>query len=114
MNRFLQNFEFEGDKPECPKCGAQAPIVIPLIDVHFVVMDKSGPIFSARGRQRIACQPNREIMAAHAHDNFAASDYAPGVTCRSCRGTREWQQEMTAHYPVELGTFRIVDPGCCG
>jgi hypothetical protein len=86
--------EFEGDPgaARCPKCGAGDPAIIPLVDVHFIVLDAKGPIAGLHGlRQYVACQPQRHYLAAHVHDDFAATDVPAAVTCPSCQGTPAWK-----------------------
>jgi len=87
-------FLFEADLPTCPRCYASGPLhIVQLVDVHFMVMDAKGPIQGAQGRQFIACQRKREYVILHTMDTFgAATDDPSVVTCRSCRGTKEWQQ----------------------
>lgn len=90
---FPQGFEFEDHAGVCPKCGASgSPHVAALIDVHFIVMDRKGPIVGSLGRQLIACQPQRSYLCRHPNEPFAASDEAAAVTCPRCRSTPAWRE----------------------
>lgn len=88
-----QYYEFS-DKPACPKCGTpvgRAPAVVELNDVHFVVLDKRGPIQGSFGRQYIACDPRREGLSLHPGDGYSATDDPRAATCPSCRGTQQYK-----------------------
>lgn len=93
--------EWEGD-PQCPRCGRAylpgQPMVVALTDVHLVVMDPQGPIWGGQGRQRIACQPKRDVLARHNLDLFSATDDPRVVTCPSCKGTPDYEA-LSALYP---------------
>ncbi len=98
-----RGFVFEGDIPQCPKCGRIGqPGVQELTDVHFVVMG-TGPIFGGAGKQHIACQPLRDCMARHLDDQFAATDDPRSVTCRSCKGTPAYQDMAKLFPEIALG-----------
>ena len=92
--RLPQGFVFEGDLPQCPKCGTGRHVV-PIVDVHFIVIG-SGPIYGAAGFQHVACEPKRDGLALHPHDEYAATDDPRAVTCRSCRGTPAWRDMAKA------------------
>lgn len=84
--------EFEDNAGACPKCGARGvPNVAPLIDVHLMVMHAKGPINAPKGRQMVACQPNRDCLARSTLDLFSASDDPRAVTCPKCRRTENWK-----------------------
>lgn len=107
---------FEGDRGDaCPKCGASAsPLVVELVDTHFVILDRAGPI-QGLYRQRIACQPKRDHLGLHAVEQFAATDNPLEVTCPRCRGVKEWAEMMAALWPREHEVYRrAVEAGCCG
>ena len=110
-------FLFEADLPACPRCHASGPMnITPIVDVHFIVMDLKGPIQGAMGRQRVACQKTRGYLAAYHGDTYAASDDPTAVTCRSCMGTREFQ-EMAALFPAIAQRQEIqrrMQADCCG
>jgi len=114
-----QGHIFENDAGQCPKCGAlAAPAVHELVDVHFVVMGQ-GPILGPHGPSHIACQPQREHMALHPSDAFAASDVPTAVTCPSCLATPAFQEIVQALFPAlhrELAAKKsnvtMVDCGC--
>jgi hypothetical protein len=74
-------------------CAADAPEQIhELVDIHLIVMDPRGPILGSQGRQHVACEPKRDGLALHRHDQYAATDDARIVTCPSCQGTAVWKQ----------------------
>lgn len=87
--------EWEADDliAPCPRCGqVDTPIIQPLTDIHFIVMDPAGVIQGARGRQYVACMPDRPHLGRNPFDDFAASDVASAVTCPRCRSTKGWQE----------------------
>jgi hypothetical protein len=88
---------FESDTGICPKCGAEGHhIVFELVDVHFIVMG-SGPIWTQSwGKQHIACDPQRDVLARNPFEHYAASDHPAAITCPSCMGTKEWQEASAA------------------
>lgn len=89
-------FEFEADAPVCPQCGATGvPYVVPLIDVHFVILDSKGPIPGQVGRQKIACEPTREHLGLGPLTPYAATGEIEAVTCPRCRGTRDYQERAS-------------------
>lgn len=116
--------EFESDIPVCPKCGATgARFIAPLIDIHFMVMDHKGPINSANGRQRVACEPGRAHLCLDASIPWSATGEASAVTCPRCKGTKEWRaaaqenDELRMKLAMEAEAKRLmVDLGsnCCG
>jgi hypothetical protein len=84
-----------GGSFQCPKCGRSGPPhVYRLQDVHFIVMHPDGIIYGMQGNQYVACEPKRDGLAQHSHDEYAATDHAPSVTCPACRRTREWRTMM--------------------
>lgn len=93
-------FEFEADRAQCPKCGTVN--VIPLIDVHFLAPDPGGPIIGIHGRYKVACEPKRDGLALHVHDDYAATVEAPAVTCRSCRKTKGWRDMARMYKELRL------------
>jgi hypothetical protein len=106
--------EFEADKPLCPKCGAGEPAVLQLVGVHFLYGDRMGPIEGRHGlRYRVACEPSREILAAHLADDYAASGDPRAVTCPSCLTTPHYRR--AASIIKELRQMMLAaEPGCCG
>lgn len=89
--------EFEADRPCCPLCGAGEPAVVELADVHFLVLDPKGPIPGFGGfRWRLGCMPKRDHMAEHEGDTFCCSQDPRAVTCPSCKGLPQWQQQARA------------------
>lgn len=115
-------FLFEADLPTCPRCYASGPLhIVQLVDVHFMVMDPKGPIQGAQGRQYVACQRKREYLLLHTMDTFgAATDDPSVVTCRSCRGTKEWQAAALLDPTIALRQAqqerlqKIIASDCCG
>lgn len=108
---------FEADEPVCPSCGANGgTTVFEIQDVHLLVMGE-GPILGSFGLQFVACQRNRAFLAEHPLDVFSASDDPRAVTCRSCQGTK-WYQELAANIPEIREAERIrkmIEKGsCCG
>jgi hypothetical protein len=84
--------------PVCDQCGAMgSPWVFELTDVHLVALDPKGPLEGAMGRQLVACQPSREYLALHAHDDFAATDDPRVVTCPRCKGTDAYKQRASLY-----------------
>lgn len=73
--------EFERDTPECDKCGATKPAVVTLTLVHWLVIQKDGPLQGSRLRFRIACQPSRPSLA----HNFPGSPQPDHVSCPLCK-----------------------------
>jgi hypothetical protein len=110
-------FLFEADLPTCPRCHASGPMhIVPIVDVHYVVMDPKGAILGSMGRQYVACSPKRTGFAMHQFEQFAATDVPSAVTCRSCRGTRMWQ-EAAASDPTIAARDEIqkrLRADCCG
>ena len=117
-------YEFEGDLPQCDRCGAaNAPAVVLLCDVHYLAMDLKGPIYGSTGRQRVACEPNRTHLALNRAVHYAASGEVTAVTCPKCRGTKVFQDAAKAHAELhellrqeieKRGTFVDLKPceGC--
>ena len=110
-------FLFEADKMECPKCGRFGPSAIaPIQDVHLLVPVARGPILGMSERLCVACDKRRDVLARHAADLYAASVDVRAVTCRSCRGTPEYQA-LAAQYPELAEAERIqkaIQTDCCG
>jgi hypothetical protein len=86
-----------------------------------MVMDPKGPIQGAQGRQYVACQRKREYVILHTMDTFgAATDDPSVVTCRSCRGTKEWQAAASLDPSIALRDAqqerlrKIMASDCCG
>lgn len=114
-------FIFESDTGVCPRCKKSGPMsVAPLVDVHLLVPDESGPIFGAV-RARVACQPRRDHLAAHGYDTFSATDEFQAVTCPSCKGTKAYQDmraaaELSARAALaEAERIQaLLSKDCCG
>lgn len=109
-------FLFEADKPVCPRCGRFGPMVLPIIDVHFLVEDPHGPILGQSARYRVACEPKRDGLALHIHDQYAASGDVRAVTCRSCKATQAFV-EQSAFLPLlaQLDEAqKRMQRDCCG
>lgn len=115
-----RGLEFEADRGECPKCGTSGvPNIHELVPVHFIVMDRSGPILGAEGRQFVACQKRRDVLGRHRYDQFFATGSAMAVTCPSCKGTKWWQDAAAAipglREALEIeANFIKQQGGCCG
>lgn len=117
--QFPDGFLFEANPgaAACPKCHSSGPMFItPIVDVHFVVMDRKGPILGAMGRQYVACQRKRDHLALHQYDNFAATDDPSAVSCLSCRGTKEWQEaaELDPSIAFRAELQKRLQADCCG
>lgn len=122
-------FEFEADTPTCPLCGRNGPpLIARLADVHFMVLG-SGHIRGPAGRQHVACQPQRQHLGLTHEEQFSASDDPRAVTCRSCKGTKAYQELAKLFPEIELRErmqaqiqqqaivqrgFKIEDSDCCG
>jgi hypothetical protein len=111
-----EGFLFESDKPVCPRCGKFGPMILPIVDVHFLAEDPAGPILGQSARYRVACEPKRDGLAMHAHDTYAATGDVRAVTCRSCKATQAFV-EQSAFLP-ELAHLDEIQKrmarDCCG
>lgn len=113
MNTIADFHEWEGDRPQCPKCG-RADQVVELVAIHFLVPDPRGPILGHGGnRFRVACEPTREYLALSTMDNYSATGDPRQVNCRSCQGVKEWR-EMGKLYAELRQVLLDEDAGCCG
>lgn len=108
-------FEFEADRPACPKCGRSGPQVVRLTPVHFLALDQQGPIQGGDGlRYKIACQPKRDFLATARGDDFSATPDPRAATCKSCMGVREWKEAAAAFQDVRLTPlFQDKEGNCC-
>jgi hypothetical protein len=104
--------EFDADEPACDKCGS-VTAVFEIESVHFLIPDPAGPIFSQKGRYRLACEPRREVLALPGEDYHATAE-ARAVTCPSCMGVEEWRQ-TAGRDPVMREKLRAIREGrdCC-
>lgn len=93
--------EFEGDAPSCPRCGAGWPAVMPLVAVHLLVPDPKGLIQGQAGRFRVACDAKRDRLAVMGPggliEDYHASGDAAAISCRACRGTKEFAALLAAN-----------------
>ncbi len=89
-----EGYVYAGDTPECPKCGHCQ--TIQLCDIHLLVADRKGPIMGLY-RQYVACEPDRDGLATHMHDDYSATIDPRVVTCPSCQGTDIWKQMAKFH-----------------
>lgn len=95
-------------------CAADAPEQIhQLVDIHLVVRDPRGPIIG-QTRQHVACEPLRDGLAMHSHDDYCATDDPRVVTCPSCRGTQSWRdlaQFLAKQDKVWARDLRLIQQG---
>lgn len=89
-------FRSRDRNPPCPSCGATAPHVYPLADLHYIVVG-SGPIVGQQGRQHVACVPRRDGYCLHRRDQFPCTADPRLVTCQSCQGTKAWKEAARAY-----------------
>lgn len=112
---FPKDFTFEDRGGVCPQCGASGmPLVVPLVDIHLVVLDRKGPIVGKMGRQKIVCQPRRTYLATHMGEHFSATDNPSVVTCPRCKRLPEFQAQCVLWnvvIPVDEPTTLVVDLG---
>lgn len=83
-------YEFVADGPKCPSCGAGDPIVIPLVNVHFLSMAKNGPIKGGDGLSyAIACRPE---VANYGRSSLTGEPSA--VTCPACKEASAFKKAL--------------------
>lgn len=81
-----KGLEFESNEPKCPSCKAGPPAVMPLVAVHFLFPEESGPITGMHGvRFRVACKPE----TVHLKGVPATGESGP-VTCPRCKATEQF------------------------
>lgn len=118
-------FEFAGGPAGgvCPRCGARFPGVVELTPVHFLAIDRDGPLWmrscpeNPSGRYRLACRPELRTLARGHNDAIPASDFPPAVTCPACRkhpalGALLEQFGLDPADPRQAGGLRI-EGECC-
>ena len=80
-----KKFEFDGDYPTCPKCGASGfPYVVLLTLVHMLVPDPNGKISGQHGRLRMLCDDSRGFVT-DGKNNEAGTGVVGATTCPGCR-----------------------------
>lgn len=86
----LSKFDFWGNVPKCPKCGADERdpesrhLIVRLVIVHFGTINKWG-----KGTGKYAC-------AARPNGADFSTPLAVGVNCPACQATETWQQAAAA------------------
>lgn len=104
--------EFAKDRPECDHCGAGAPAVVELLDIHFLASSSNGPIEGKNGRRFfVCCMPKREYLSVGLHDNFAATGDPRAVTCPICI-----ESEAFKKFVVNVTQYKSIlinNNGCC-
>lgn len=92
--------EWEGDLPVCPQCHAGEGLVVPLVDVHWLILDAQGQIEGVHGlRYRVACDPARSVLATQT-ENYAGTDVIQAVTCPACRTVAGWHEQAVRIPPL--------------
>lgn len=105
--------EFEASEPKCPRCGARAPSVLPLVLVHFIYEHPEGPLVGQDGTMyRHACKADTEILTGGA--SVTCLPFA--VTCPKCKESAAHRMvcERMGIDPANSGGLRIESSGCCG
>ena len=90
--------------------------MIKLEDVHWLVPHPKGAFEDYRTgvRRQFACLPERDAMALHIADTFAATEDVEAATCPACRRDPRWQAAARATLGYRPH-FVIADDGnCCG
>jgi Zn finger protein HypA/HybF involved in hydrogenase expression len=89
-------FEAEPKDAACPECGSET--VREIARVHYVYVEKSGPIATQNGRRTIACDPRCKKLPKH------ASGHRASVTCPACKAAAVYAEHEEAgvrnHVPV--------------
>lgn len=97
-------FDFEADKPVCPKCGADPrkpefrETVVRLETMHLLVKDANGPIFERSRRLTLACKPGAKLTTER------ASMMRQVVNCPSCKRSAAFREA-----PAVDGNFDDAD-----
>lgn len=107
-------FDFESNRPVCPKCKKDARqfpnLIVKLETTHLVVEDPAGKIKGRHEMLRCICQPDREQM----DDRFRISTVAGVVNCPACKKSDEylkWMVENSEFGVIEEGDYEItLDP----
>lgn len=89
-----REFDFYGEKPKCPKCGAEPPAVALLTPVHYLVPDAQGPIVGVLGRFHVACDPTRPYLNAPGKPRYSATGEPDAVTCYRCLKMAKIEREL--------------------
>lgn len=77
-------FSFQSDYPECPKCGAEPPLVQKRALVHLLLRNPKGPILGMKGlRWELACDVDRDWLAT-GDNGEAATGLSFHVNCQVC------------------------------
>ena len=117
-------YDFESEEPICPKCTYDhrtyegSEVVIKREVVHFIVIDRWGPIRTPKGRRRVACQPNNGIIG-----NQRLTSEPQVVNCPACKCSSIFPKDKanqtrsvvpSFNYSVEFDTTELllkkVDP----
>ena len=91
-------FDFDGEKPVCPKCGTDRKTAPNKIAeracIHFITIDPAGPIRTQNGSRLIACSPALRKLPPH------ATGEPDGVTCPKCRDSQLFKNVGVQHQPI--------------
>lgn len=102
-----QGSEWPGPLEKCPRCGAIAPMITPLSDVHLLVPDAQGKVVTPVGLMRVACMPLRNKLAAGMNLSFTGDPVV--VTCPNCLSTRAYREAVARRKSEPLPSHKTVD-----
>lgn len=78
-----RGFEFESSEPVCTSCKRSGPMILPLVNVHWLAPHDGGTIpLHQGGLGGVACMPTRPNLM-----RLAATGEIIAVTCPQCRAT---------------------------
>lgn len=80
---------------KCPKCGNANPKTLnPLVRIHLLVKDASGPIAGAKGNYYVPCDHKKKAIVEHVE---AWSDQYLAVNCPQCKKSKEYEKLRDEH-----------------
>lgn len=95
-------YDFEADKPVCPKCGMGEPMVMKLETLHFLYPMKEGAVVGRLGKRfAVACNPKKDLKG------IRATGEASVCNCKACKETEAWK---AAYQPPEVRLDLVEQP----
>lgn len=82
-------FDFKSPEPICPKCGADGRgvgknLIVKREEIHYLVIDQTGPIQTPNGRRLIACRSEDKKLPPY------CTASRESVTCAMCMTSDRW------------------------